>query len=464
MSHSWIHENKKEFISWINETFAEYKLTDKKNAEAKKMFKFQLFIRDYLKDESPFRGLLIYHGLGSGKTCTSIIVAENLKTKRNILVLLPGALRPNYNQSLLSGDCFTNNYKTMNNVDKKYTILTYNANNTVQKLDEIGSLDNFLIVIDETHNIIKNIVNQSKIGIAIYKKLRDAKNVKLVFLTGTPIVNKPFEIAIISNMLKGIMFVPRFIIGKGVDLKKLDSFTRYLDELEYVHYCEPNLKRRYFDIYFTYSSWSPNFQKAIDEVINIGYKNYDVEAIYNQKESMSYPLFPENEDDFNERFVSNLSDDRDRLRRKDILKRRLSGLISYFKGGDRSKYPKEIVKPIIYVPMSEFQFVEYANIRYIEKKAEKGGSVGKTNLRGKRRKAVTSSMYRIYSRQFGNFVFPAEINKPFSNPKIEERFKSKKAGKYKNNNNDNKEIEKALALEEKLNEADENDTEYKKNN
>ena len=36
--------------------------------------------------------------------------------------------------------------------------------------------------------------------------------------------------------------------------------------------------------------------------------------------------------------------------------------------------PAEIVKPIIYVPMSEFQFVEYANIRYIEKKAEKGGS------------------------------------------------------------------------------------------
>ena len=109
--------------------------------------------------------------------------------------------------------------------------------------------------------------------------------------------------------------------------------------------------------------------------------------------------------------------------------------------------------------MSDFQFVEYANIRYIEKKAEKSGTSGKTNLRGKKRKTVTSSMYRIYSRQFGNFVFPSEINKPFSNPKIEERFKSKKAGKYKNNNKDNKEIEKALALEEKLNEADENDAE-----
>ena len=71
-------------------------------------------------------------------------------------------------------------------------------------------------------------MNQSKIGIAIYKKLRDAKNIKLVLLTGTPIVNKPFEVAIIANMLKGKMFVPRFIITKGVDLKDLDKFTTYL--------------------------------------------------------------------------------------------------------------------------------------------------------------------------------------------------------------------------------------------
>ena len=29
MSISWVHENKKEFLSWINETFAEYKFTNK---------------------------------------------------------------------------------------------------------------------------------------------------------------------------------------------------------------------------------------------------------------------------------------------------------------------------------------------------------------------------------------------------------------------------------------------------
>ena len=33
---------------------------------------------------SPNRGVLVYHGLGSGKTCTSIGVAEGLKTNKDI--------------------------------------------------------------------------------------------------------------------------------------------------------------------------------------------------------------------------------------------------------------------------------------------------------------------------------------------------------------------------------------------
>ena len=91
-----ISENKKEFISWINETFAEYKFTNKTSTDGKKMFKFQLFIRDYLQNTSPFRGLLIYHGLGTGKTATSIITAEGLSKNMNINVLLPASLENEY--------------------------------------------------------------------------------------------------------------------------------------------------------------------------------------------------------------------------------------------------------------------------------------------------------------------------------------------------------------------------------
>ena len=55
-----------------------------KKKNKKEKFEFlprQKFIRDYLSHESPYRGLLLYHGLGTGKTCGAVAVSENLKTK-----------------------------------------------------------------------------------------------------------------------------------------------------------------------------------------------------------------------------------------------------------------------------------------------------------------------------------------------------------------------------------------------
>ena len=40
----------------------------------------QKIVRDYINLYTPYRGLLLYHGLGSGKTCSSISIAEGLKT------------------------------------------------------------------------------------------------------------------------------------------------------------------------------------------------------------------------------------------------------------------------------------------------------------------------------------------------------------------------------------------------
>jgi len=448
MTLQWVNENKKEFLSWINETYGDIFETSKVTTK-KEMFKFQIFIREFLHNDSPYRGLLIYHGLGSGKTCSSIIVAENLKLQRNILVLLPASLTPNFHQSLLSEECFTKNYKSIDNIEQKYTFISYNASNhTLERLEQIGSIDNYVIIIDEAHTVINYIVNQSKIGIAIYKKLKNASNIKIILLTGTPIINKPYEAAIIMNMLKGKMHVPRFVVTKGVDFKNLDSFVKYLDKQDYVNYCEPNLKKRYFDIYLNYPKWSPNFQKALDNIEQEGLKNYDVESYYNAKESKSWTLFPESEGEFENLFIERSSE---MLRRKNILKNRMIGLISYFKGGDRSKYPETINKGVINVPMSDYQFVEYSNIRFLEKKSEKGTKNSKTNLKRSKSRTTTNSMYRIYSRQTGNFVFPKDIEKPFLNPKFENKLRSKKSGKYKNANNDSKEIEKALLLEEQLN-------------
>ena len=37
---------------------------------------YQTVVRNFLSNDTPYNGLLLYHGLGSGKTCAAITVAE----------------------------------------------------------------------------------------------------------------------------------------------------------------------------------------------------------------------------------------------------------------------------------------------------------------------------------------------------------------------------------------------------
>jgi len=61
-------------------------------------FRYQRFIKEYIRQSSPYRGLLVYHGLGSGKTCSSIAAAEALYgiANKKIIVMTPQSLRDNF--------------------------------------------------------------------------------------------------------------------------------------------------------------------------------------------------------------------------------------------------------------------------------------------------------------------------------------------------------------------------------
>ena len=56
----------------------------------------QKIVRDYLNLYTPYRGLLLYHGLGSGKTCTSIGIAEGMKSAKEIVLMTPASLATNF--------------------------------------------------------------------------------------------------------------------------------------------------------------------------------------------------------------------------------------------------------------------------------------------------------------------------------------------------------------------------------
>lgn len=108
--------NRARFIQYINALFRPYRdeLTSGENdiscealyggddSASVALLTHQKIVRDYLNIYSPYRGLLLFHGLGSGKTCSSIAIAEGLKTFKRIIVMTPASLRMNYIEEMKS--------------------------------------------------------------------------------------------------------------------------------------------------------------------------------------------------------------------------------------------------------------------------------------------------------------------------------------------------------------------------
>jgi len=56
----------------------------------------QKIAREYLNLYTPYRGLLLYFSLGSGKSCTSIAIAEGMKSDKRIFIMTPASLKMNF--------------------------------------------------------------------------------------------------------------------------------------------------------------------------------------------------------------------------------------------------------------------------------------------------------------------------------------------------------------------------------
>ena len=98
--------NRKLFIQKINKMFSKREneiLESSENVSCNKnisedfnLLAHQSIVRDYLNLYTPYRGLLLYHGLGSGKTCSSIAIAEGMKSNKQVFILTPASLKMNY--------------------------------------------------------------------------------------------------------------------------------------------------------------------------------------------------------------------------------------------------------------------------------------------------------------------------------------------------------------------------------
>ncbi len=248
-----------------------FKKIEKEYNEKKEFLKFHQHItKEYIAESLPdFRGLLVYYTTGQGKTFLATSVAEyyrNLNKDRKIVVLSAKSLRANFYDAtvryMMEVEKMTKT-EAEKKIQEDYRFVSSNASNMIQQLKSIkkevkddtkilpldkkiesivsmhkrnGFLENSLIIVDEAHNIFNSIVNGSKLALEFYDIILNTKDVKLMFLSGTPVVNSPFELVPCFNMLFGYKFFPEvredfenwFIDVGRKDIKNKGKFTNYL--------------------------------------------------------------------------------------------------------------------------------------------------------------------------------------------------------------------------------------------
>lgn len=200
---------------------------DEKSAENEDLKLHQYIPKEFFTTND-IRGLLIVHAMGMGKTRLAVAIAEYYSENdpyRKINILLPKALENNFRKNILDYSKKENTY-----VESKYKFMSLNASNLYKKVETINlsdeeikmekrlgefmeditrknSLNNSLLIIDEAHNLFNGITNGSKNAVKLYDLIINAKNLKILFLTGTPIINNPFELIPCFNMLRGPIYI-----------------------------------------------------------------------------------------------------------------------------------------------------------------------------------------------------------------------------------------------------------------
>lgn len=307
-------------------------------------------------------------------------IAEHFRTKgRDIVFLSVKSLQENFINGIRQYYKYSKGQpisedKLQTLLKQKYNFVTMNASNMISQLSTSEYLDkqlesineinleNKLIIVDEAHILFNSIANGSKNANLFYELVMKSKRLKIIFLTGTPIVNEPFELGICFNMCRGP------IRNKLMKDKQLTLFPEHYDA---------------FNQYFIEST--SNTMRNADKFQNriFGLVSYYGELYYNK--------------------VDKIHDEIKKNVKKDNFP-------------DRK--PIEIIKVEMTIPQTVF----YLSQREKEKQENtpSGDSIYKEKSGGsiyKEKNLSTSTSYRIKSRQAGNIY--VKDNNHFDSPKLE---------------------------------------------
>jgi DNA polymerase III delta prime subunit len=213
----------------------------------------QTLVSNFINPDTPYRGLLLFHGLGSGKTCAGIAIAEKFKAmvqkyNTKIYVLVSGPLiKETWKHHLLK--CTGETYlkyqdksvyiddvekaklqkNALNQALQYYRFMSYRSfykrvlgEKIVERkvvkgekvrvsyrktdegeferdiaVDRIYNLNNTIILIDEAHNLTGNAY-----GEALTYIIKNSVNLRIILLTATPMKNLADDIIPLLNFIR----------------------------------------------------------------------------------------------------------------------------------------------------------------------------------------------------------------------------------------------------------------------
>jgi len=223
----------------------------------------QLFVRNFLSFQTPYNSLLLYHGLGSGKTCSAISVSEEMRDylkqlglANKIMIVASPNVQNNFRLQLFderklnlvdglwnirscTGNKFLKEFNPFNmkglsrdniiyqvqQIINKYYIffgyiefanyisnsssidgadkdLTTKQKNNLIKRKLKRYFNNRLVIIDEVHNIRVTDDNLNKrVAQELFKLVKNVDNLRLLLLSATPMYNSYKEVIWLVNIM-----------------------------------------------------------------------------------------------------------------------------------------------------------------------------------------------------------------------------------------------------------------------
>ena len=503
----WILPNRVGYNKYIYNTFhpSKYdtKIKDKScecsgdncdiNIKNISLFPQQRIVKDYMQFNSPYRGILLYHELGSGKSAASIAAAEGYINKKKVVIMTPASLSQNYENELMKisttglnlkkswtmikvtksnkemmnalakyaitdkivkkdGHVWVPLYdddiagseividktkyskipsKYKDNVDatighiirNRYTFINYNGL-TAKMIKELGKspFDDTFVIIDEIHNFISRIVNGSRLARAIYNHMMTAKNIKMVLLSGTPIINQPYEIATLINLIRGPMTSYELPLlkaskppNKAAIVKTLsdNNLYKYVDEIHLnkdsinvILLTQDFVRKTSDNSTIKKDKWDKSEKSIIDNITKSINKT-DIKVSIKSKLQNYYAL-PNISDEFNKLFVDDTDPENIKVKNEDLFKRRVLGILSYYKTTGSEFFPRILPTNFKYLNMTGHQLSKYVDVRRKEMEMD-----DRKKRFGNKKNADVNSVYRAFSRMICNFVFPDNIKRAF---------------------------------------------------